>query len=398
MHALIPFCTSVPSPTFYQDFIEGLESALAELGHTAERFEFGEIGVLAQEELERFFSWGRTARCDLVLDLCGWGFALSRVRLWDGGSEVGATIFDSLGAHYAALLFDQPFFQPVPVLQSGSLLLCYPDRHHPELIGALYPTLQAKAMLFVPPATRLANDRSPGRWRDRRTPLLYAGNLAPEAIEPFWSDAPQQRLYDGAAAVLDARPGMPLHRAIEEARCALGLELAQEERLTAHRTLEYFLRHRLRHRLVTSMAAAGLPIQVYGKGWDGVALPTNVHVHPATDYRAYMDLIGDARICLDASTYLGGANDRAVQFAVNGTVFFSNAREYLYEAFGDAAGFYTPLDLPEAAERIRDLLARPKEIEARSGRLRALALAGHLWRHRLETILEADALSSVVSH
>lgn len=392
MHALIPFCTSVPSPTFYQDFIEGLESALAELGHSSERFEFGEIGALAQGELERFFSWGRTARCDLVLDLCCWGFALSRVRLWDGGNEVGPTVFDSLGARYAALLFDQPFFQPVPVVQSSSLLLCYPDRHHPELIGSLYPSLQAKAMLFVPPATRRENDRSPGRWSDRRTPLLYAGNLAPAAIEPFWQDAPQRRLCDGAAAVIGARPEVPLHRAIEEVRRTLGLELAQEERLNAHRTLEYFLRHRLRHRMVTSIAAAGLPIEVYGSGWDGVALPPNVNVHPPTDYRAYMGLIGGARICLDASTYLGGANDRVVQFAINGTVFFSNAREYLHEAFGDDAGFYSPLDYPEAAERIRDLLARPKEMEARSARLRALALGGHLWRHRLETILEAHAL------
>ncbi len=389
MHALIPFCTSVPSPTFYQDFIEGLESALAELGHSAERFEFREIGALAQEELERFFSWGRAARCDLVLDLCCWGFALSRVRLWDGGSEVGTTVFDSLGARYAALLFDQPFFQPVTVLESESLLLCYPDRHHPELIGSLYPSLRAKAMLFVPPATRRENDRSPGRWRDRRTPLLYAGNLAPEAIEPFWSDSPQRRLYDGAAAVIEARPEVPLHRAIEEVRRALGLELAQEERLTAHRTLEYFLRHRLRHRLVTSIAAAGLPIEVYGSRWDGLGLPANVRVHPATDYRAYMDLIGDARICLDASTYLGGANDRVVQFAVNGTAFFSNAREYLREAFGDDAGFYSPLELHEAAEGIRDLLARPAELEARSERLRARALGGHLWRHRVEAILTA---------
>ncbi len=389
MHALIPFCTSVPSPTFYQDFIEGLESALAELGHSSERFEFREIGALAQQELERFFSWGRAARCDLVLDLCCWGFALSRVRLWDGGSEVGPTIFDSCGARYAALLFDQPFFQPVPVLQSASLLLCHPDRHHPELIRSLYPTLEARAMLFVPPATRRENDRSPARWSDRRTPVLYAGNLAPGAIEPFWQDAPQRRLYDGAAAVIDARPEVPLHRAIEEVGRALGLELEQEERLDAHRTLEYFLRHRLRHRLVTSMAAAGLPIEVYGSGWDGVALPGNVNVHPATDYRAYMDRIGDARICLDASTYLGGANDRVVQFAINGTVFFSNAREYLHEAFGEDAGFYSPLDFSDAAERIRDLLARPAELEARSARLRERALGGHLWRHRLETILGA---------
>jgi hypothetical protein len=389
MHALIPFCTSIASPSFYQDFIEGLEEALAELGHSSERFAFGEIGALSQEELARFLAWARTARCDLVLDLCCWGYYLSRVQLWDGGTGVGATVFDTLGARYAALLFDQPYFQPVPMLMSDSLLLCYPDRGHPELIDALYPFLRPKATLFVPPATRPQNNRSPARWSDRRIALLYAGNLAPYAVEPYWAGAPHQRLWDGAAGLIEARPQLPLHRAIEEVRSSLGLALTQEERLDAHRGLEFFLRQRLRHRMVTSFGASGLPIEVYGNGWESVRLPPNVRVHPAMDYRVYLDLIGDAQICLDTSTYFGGANDRVVQFAVNGTVFFSNAQTYLREAFGEAAGFYTPLDLAGAADRLRELLARPAELEARSARLREIALEGHLWRHRLESLFAA---------
>ena len=389
MHALIPFCTSIASPSFYQDFIEGLEDALAEMGHTSERFEFGEIGTLSQNELERFFTWARAARCDLVLDLCCWGFALSRVKWWDGRPEAGATIFDSLDARYVALMFDQPFYQPAPALLSNSLLLCYPDRGHAELISSLYPAFHPSAMLFVPPATRPGNKRSPARWRDRHIPLLYAGNLALDAIEPFWADVPQHRLYDGAAELIDARPELPLHRAIEEVRRSLELTLTLEERLEVHRALEYFLRHRLRHKLVTSLAASGLPIEVYGNGWESAGLPANARTHAAMDYRVYLDLIGDARICLDASTYLDGANDRVVQFAINGTVFFSNAQTYLREAFGDTAEFYSPLDLAQTADRVGALLAHSEELEMRSARLRAIALETHLWRHRLESIFAA---------
>ena len=391
MHALIPFCTSIASPTFYQDFIEGLEDALAELGHSSERFEFREIGGLQQDELERFFAWARTARCDLVLDLCCWGFGLSHVRLWDGGEQVGATIFDSLGARYAALLYDQPFFQPLAGIESESLVICYPDRRHPEIIRGLYPSLRPSATVFAPPATRPKNERSPARWRDKRTELLYVGNLFPGATEPFWADAPNRRLYDGVAELIDASPEKPLHRCIEEARDSLGLALVREGVIEAHRTMEYFLRHRLRHRLVTAIAAAGLPLEVYGHGWDGIGLPANVRVHPQIDYRAYMDLIGDARLCLDASTYPGGANDRVFHFALNRTAFFSNAVEYLREVFGDDAGFYSPRDPAEAVEDIRRLLASPDELEHRSTRLREIALGGHLWRHRLEAILAATA-------
>ena len=107
------------------------------------------------------------------------------------------------------------------------------------------------------------------------------------------------------------------------------------------------------------------------------------------DYRVYLDLIGDARICLDASTYLDGATDRVVQFAINGTVFFSNAQTYLREAFGDTAEFYSPLDLAQTADRVGALLAHSEELEMRSARLRAIALETHLWRHRLESIFAA---------
>ncbi|HEY5293830.1 MAG TPA: glycosyltransferase [Burkholderiales bacterium] len=388
MHALIPFCT-IPGPSFYQDFIDGLESALAELGHTSERFGFAEIGALSQAEMERFFAWTRTSRCDLVLDVCCWGFALSRVRQWDGKSAAGATIFDWLGARYVALMFDQPCFQPVSAILSESLVLGYPDRGHPEMIASIYPALRPSAMLFMPPATRPENDRSPARWRDRQIPLLYAGNLEPGAIEPFWADLPQRDLYAGAAGLIDARPEVPLHRAIEEVRRSLDLELTQEERLAAQRALECFLRNRQRHHVVTSLAAAGLPMEVYGNGWDAVQLGPSARLHPSVDYQAYLGLIGDARVCLDTSTYLGGANDRAVQFAVNGTVFFSNAHEYLREAFGGTVEFYSTLDLAGAAERMRELLARPEEIEARSARLRETALKAHLWRHRLEALFAA---------
>ena len=219
--------------------------------------------------------------------------------------------------------------------------------------------------------------------------MLYAGNLVPDAMEPFWRDIPQRRLYGGVAELIETRPEMPLHHAVEQVRQSLAVALTQEERLAALRSLELFLRHRLRYRVVTQLAASGLSIELYGNGWEAVRLPPNVRLNRAMDYEVYMGLIGDARLCLDASTYLGGANDRVMQFAANGTVFFSNAQIYLGEAFGAAAEFYSPLDLAAAAARIGELLARPAELEARSEQLREIAAQGHLWRHRLESIIAA---------
>lgn len=391
MHIAIPFCTSISSPSFYQDFVEGIEAAAKGLGHSSERIEFAQVEQLDPPELDRFFRWSRQARCDLVLDLCCWGYGLSRTRVWNTDGSVGATIFESMGARYCALLYDQPYFQPLAWVESDALVVGCPDRGHPELIPIIYPQLRMRSTAFVPPATRLENDCSPTRWQDKSPQVLYAGNLAPQALERFWDHVPHHQAYDAVADAALADPDRPLHRCATAALAHLGLDLPPAELVELLRSVEYWLRQQWRHRLITEVARTGIPMRTVGSGWDAIGLPANVTVHAQTDYRTLMEMIGAARLALDASTYLGGANDRIFNFAVNRTAFFTNARAWLREAFGadNGAHFYSLRDLSGLGDRVSEALANPDDLERRTERGRQIALAGHLWTHRLQAIIQA---------
>lgn len=132
-------------------------------------------------------------------------------------------------------------------------------------------------------------------------------------------------------------------------------------------------------------------MRVNGGGWDKVALPPNVEFGTETDYERFFRLAGQAKICLDASTYLDGANDRVFSYALNRAVFFTNAARYLRRTFSEDDGmrFYSMRNPSVLGEQVKMLLARPDALREAGERARQTVLSSHTWRHRVGDILGA---------
>lgn len=388
MRIVFPYLTEGTHSSFYTDFQDGLLLAARELGHEPVRIKFAECGTVSQDERENLYA-SLAAGCDAVLDICAWGCALSQVRVWDG-SESGEPIFDSHEAPYVAMLYDQPWFQPLPAVQSLRSYAAVSDRYHPAQISLIYPQLALSGFAFAPPAARAENDRSLA-WSKRDIEVLYVGNLQYDALEPPWRATASARLFDAVTDAALANPQLPLDRILLSATAELGFSIDAGMALDMLRPIEYFLRARYRHDAVLSLARAGVPLTLVGAGWDRLDLPRNVTLLPATDYEGFLAFAGRSKICLDASSYPGGLNDRVLNYAVNRSVCFSNADEELRETFGEDAGmqYYGMRALDALADQIRGMLACGRELQARGERSREIALAGQTWRHRLDTILSA---------
>lgn len=388
MIVLLPIVKSIPGGIFYQDAAQGLRDALVEAGHTVQWFMLGEVGVLSAAEAAAGVRWANASGEKLVIDLCCWGHALSEARLQSAGANDSENVFDIAGAACVGLLYDQPYFQALSSILARRLYAVVPDHHHPEQIALLHPQLQLAGSLFAPPAVRPQNDFS-CNWAERDISLLYVGNLAPGALHRPWQGLPNAQLCDALADEALARPDTPLHRLALEVTGRLGTACAPAEMTLLLREVEFFLRARLRHDTVQAVAAAGLPLHLFGSGWDQVRLPASVLRHPPTDYAGMLAVAGRSRIALDASTYLGGANDRIFHYALNGVPCFTNAGEWLQQAFSPEDGFhcYRMDGLDGLVAEISGLLARPQDLREQGDRARALTLSGHTWRHRVESIL-----------
>jgi hypothetical protein len=399
MRVLLPHWLGVPERCFYQDFQQGIASALRELGHETVQVPFAERGSVRPAESKKLYEELQSASFSAVLDLACWGYGLSRIALPTENGE-GRPIFDAFGVPYIQWLFDQPCNQQMTGVLAAGRYAVYPDLGHPQQVRLLYPGLELTGEIFAPPAIRPENNRSAGkRPSPRGIDVLYLGNLIPEALERCWNDRHDRQWPDMfnpgfCNALADAcleKPECSLHLIAQSVIAELG-PMAPGFNFRFHFSLvEQFLRHTVRRDAVAALAQSGLRMRVVGNGWDTVTLPVSVELRGPTDYDGLFDLAAQAKICLDASTYFDGANDRVFSYALNGAVCFTNASGYLRQVFGEDGGmrFFSMHNLSDLAEQVNSLLARPAVLREAGESAAVAVLRAHTWRHRVCNILDA---------
>ena len=119
-------------------------------------------------------------------------------------------------------------------------------------------------------------------------------------------------------------------------------------------------------------------------------MPDNVVCHsPTADYEGWFAMAGRARLCLDVTSYPGGANDRVFSYSLNRAVCLSNAAGYLADAYRESGGVqcYSPAVPEDLAGKIAGLLAAPERLRNQAEAGRQVTLETQNWRARLETIL-----------
>jgi len=141
------------------------------------------------------------------------------------------------------------------------------------------------------------------------------------------------------------------------------------------------------------MQSSRAGVHVVGLGWDRVELPGNVTRHAPTDYAGFFAMAGRARLCLDVSTYPGGANDRVFSYSLNRAVCLTNAAGYLREAYAgtDAMQFYSPAQPAALAAGISALLSDTHRLRDMGEAGRRVTLDRQNWRVRLQAMLDCLA-------
>jgi len=399
VRVLIPFWTGVPAHCFYQEFQRGIGEAVRELGHEPVPFQFGTKCGSTEAEANGYFQLLQRVRIGVVLDLACWGCAFSGIWVpHEGPGRV--PICDRFDVACVGWLFDHLHSQFIHRIHASRLYAAYPDLGQPEQARLIYPNLKTAGDIVAPPAVRAAADTSMEDWsKGRDIDVLYVGNLVPGALGRFWHDrssslwshSQDPTFCDALAEAVLQEPETPLHVAMQKTIEKLGITpLGLHAQFSA---VEHFLRFTVRRDAVVAVARSGVRMQVVGKGWDGIALPPNVEMRPEINYSEFFRLAGQAKICLDASTYVDGANDRVFTYAVNRAVCFTNSAGYLRATFGDDGGmrFYSTANLPGLCEGIRTLLSRRRLLCELGESAKQTVLSAHTWRHRLERILAAAA-------
>lgn len=401
MHILMPFLCEIPGfgpnqTGFYREFYDGITEALLDLGHTPIAFPFAKQEQRAPEEIQALYRILTESRVDAVLDLCCWGYGLSHFVLQKQNGE-SSPVYDMFDVPYVGMLLDHPYNQAIDGIIARRLYATYPDLGHSEQSRLAYPDLTLSGSAFAPPAVRERTGLSPHSGEERDIDVLYIGTLPVHALERFWhnpSNGYWRSWYDREVcdAIMEgalAAPERSFHRVVQDAMASVQERPPAFNLKEQMRAVEWHLRAQYRRDMVVALARAGVHLHVVGAGWDTVRLPANAVRIEGTDYGGMYRLAGNAKICLDVSTYLDGANDRVFAYASKGAVCFTNAAGYMRPQFDDAMHFYSLLQPDRLVEDVRALLPQTKRLLDEGGRARARVLASHTWRHRLGEIIAA---------
>lgn len=330
--------------------------------------------------------------------------------------RAGQNIWEQLGIFCINILMDHPFCykNALDHAPANAIVLCT-DRNHMRYLERFYPDIPMIG--YLPHAGKeLPGERRPiaGRGID----VLYAGNLSKSFAGNIMPDLSKYTSFDAgrlckrAYEDLIGHPFKTTEQSIEEALLAEGITLPDSELKDIIADLHFVDLYAVsyyREKTVQSLAEHGIPIQIYGAGWQDCPW---IH-RPNVSYGGKIpaeEVVGkmrDARIVLSTMTWFkDGTHDRVFNGMLQGAVAVSDTSEYMKEEFcgfkggassgedGRELAFFELEELDSLPLQVEDLLSNPQTAQQIADRGYAKAKEFHTWKVRAME-LEQDLLSQI---
>lgn len=329
---------------------------------------------------------------------CFFGFSGVGTDLRIGGD----CAFDRLGVAYASLYVDHPVHHigrlSTPIRKNLAFFL---DRTHVQFVTA-WPTGRGFTHLgFLPPgANELPEpvDLSDEAFATRDIPLLFTGTFRgePQATWRAWEDSPARTVVEGVASRMAADARLPILDAVRLILKDLSAELTPDLLDNIAPLLsaaQLFAEAYHRDALLGVLGAAGVPLRVYGNGWEPlVARYPSFTYGGVGSFEETLHLLRRTRLVLNINNgFVAGGHERVFTAMCAGAAVFSDATKYYADVFKEDREIAT-FAWPKIAEAPGLLMAHLADAD----RLAAMARAGakraqgeHRWIHRAARLVKA---------
>lgn len=326
-----------------------------------------------------------------------------------GFSGVGAdlrgeagTIYDVLGVVYASIYVDHPVHHvariQTPMRRNVGFFL---DRSHIPFVNAMGAGPRFTQLGFLPPgANELpeAPDLSDEAFVRRDIPLMFTGTYrgAPNAYWRDWPEGASKVVAENLVARMTADARLPLLDALRLALRDVGAELGRDlltalmPQLTlAQSYAEAYHRDALIHRL----GQAGLPLHLWGNGWEALVERYPSFVYGGVgSFAETLHTLRRTRVVLNVNNgFVAGGHERVFTAMCAGAAVFSDANRYYEEAFKEGREIVT-FPWPKLANAA-DLLGGLVEDQARAASVARAgarrAMAEHRWSDRAGRLVKA---------
>ena len=303
----------------------------------------------------------------------------------------GKSLFDVIGVPFFDFLLDHPAHQygKLDGTIENEILSCV-ERSHLDFLEFVFGG--KKTAFFIPHGGTQAKEQNEG---ERPMDLVFCGSgKDPKGIRNGVQALPPPllRVFEGAVDALGASPSSPVHEAVEEACRAEHFApptLYRQVALTM--VVEAYLRNLWRVEILETLDASGIPVQIFGDGWDFANFENHV-LHPAVDYEGGLRLLTQAKVALNLSPqFFSGSHERVFDAALNGAACLTTRSSFLAEVFpADEAMAYHDVSEPASVvEQARLLLEDDSRRSDMAQVAKLTAGRKHTWQVRAEEVVDA---------
>jgi hypothetical protein len=367
--------------------VDQLAQALSQNGHEA-----ATVDMLA-EDRQAQLNAALLAGPDCIFGFSGVGSDLRG----DAGS-----IYDVLRVVYASIYVDNPVHHlariQTPIPRNVAFFL---DRSHLQFVNASPYARNFTQLGFLPPgANELPDppDLSDEAFARRDIPLMFTGTYrgAPQTPWRAWPDSPARRVAEAVAERMAADARLPIVDALRQVVKQMGADLTPQlfgDIAPLLQGPQAFAEAYHRDALLHVLGAAGLPLHIWGNGWEPLAERYGAFVYGGVgSFAETLHILRRARVVLNINNgFVAGGHERVFTAMCAGAAVFSDANRFYEEAFKEGREIVTfswP-KLAAAPDQLAALLASPGRTAeiARAGARRAQA--EHRWSDRAQRLVKA---------
>ena len=297
------------------------------------------------------------------------------------------------------ILMDHPFHfdKHLKSAPETAVVLCM-DKRHISYIRRFYPNI--RNVDFLPHAGIESGSFHP-YIRDRKTEVLYAGTLSRFVAEGLIPDLSAITEYDALALSknvlneLTTHPEKTTEEAIEAYFISEKLSFSDEElrrQITRLRFLDSFAVSFYREQAVRRLVDSGVPVTVYGSGWE----PLEWADHPKLTLagrvgaREILSVMEQSKIVLNTMTWFkAGTHDRVFNGMLQRAGVVSDNSEYMKERFtsGKELCMFDLERIEEMPEKVKKLLSDTDQLQEMADRGYQAAKEHDTWENRIDEVI-----------
>ena len=279
------------------------------------------------------------------------------------------------------------------------------DKSHVNAVHSVYGEQRFAHVAFSPHAaigSPSPLEESPSAFAEARPiPILFTGTFYKPGPAP-WEKMPSgvKAIFEKAVEAALAAEWMPALDALDEALKGRGLDPADPAVAPIRKLATFVHEHVRTHRrfeLLKAAAKIGLPLHIYGKGYDrDLYRFKNVTFGGEADLNQVVNLMKQSRVVLNINANFGaGSHERPLTALMAGAVAATDYSGFYAEHFeeGKDIAFYRWKALQTDLAAIGDLSENPAAAleMVRAGQPRVVA--EHRWINRIDAILSAAEAS-----